>query len=64
VPTINELLENNVAMLKEIKKSQQQYVDPQISENIVNFILNIPSESLQPAGVAHEVSFNNINYES
>ncbi|SFG28988.1 MGDG synthase family glycosyltransferase [Sporolactobacillus nakayamae] len=64
VPTINELLENNVAMLKEIKKSQQQYVDPQISENIVNFILNIPSESLQPAGVARDVSFNNINYES
>ncbi|MCL1631402.1 glycosyltransferase [Sporolactobacillus sp. CPB3-1] len=65
VPTINELLENNVAMLKEIKKSQQQFMDPQTSENIVNFILNIPDEgALQPAGIAHDVSFNNINYES
>ncbi|MCO7127191.1 glycosyltransferase [Sporolactobacillus shoreicorticis] len=64
VPTINELLDNNVAMLKEIKKSQQQYVDPQIPENIVNFILNIPDKELQPAGVARDVSFNNINYES
>ncbi|BBO00328.1 MGDG synthase family glycosyltransferase [Sporolactobacillus terrae] len=64
VPTINELLDNNVAMLKEIKKSQQAYVDPQIPENIVNFILNIPGEDLQPAGVAHEVSLNSINYES
>ncbi|EST11851.1 MGDG synthase family glycosyltransferase [Sporolactobacillus laevolacticus] len=64
VPTINELLDNNVAMLKKIKKSQQQFVDPQIPENIVNFILNIPGEDFQPAGVAHEVSLNNINYES
>ncbi|MCQ2009920.1 MAG: glycosyltransferase [Sporolactobacillus sp.] len=64
VPTINELLDNNVAMLKEIKKSQQQYVDPQIPENIVNFILKIPNKELQPAGVARDVSFNNINYES
>lgn len=64
VPTINELLDNNVAMLKKIKKSQQQFVDPQIPENIVNFILNIPGEELQPAGVTQEVSLNNINYES
>ncbi|GGL49228.1 MGDG synthase family glycosyltransferase [Sporolactobacillus putidus] len=65
VPTINELLENNVAMLKEIKKSQQEYVDPLIPENIVKFILNIPSESLQTAGVSHEASsMNKMNYES
>ncbi|RYL95011.1 glycosyltransferase [Sporolactobacillus sp. THM7-4] len=64
VPTINELLDNNVAMLKEIKKSQQEYVDPQISENIVNFILNIKAEGLQPAGMTHEVPLHNMNYES
>ncbi|WP_010630750.1 MGDG synthase family glycosyltransferase [Sporolactobacillus vineae] len=65
VPTINGLLDNNVAMLKEIKKSQQQYRDPQIPENIVRFILNIPDENLQPAGVVHNVPhLNKINYES
>ncbi|RYM04660.1 glycosyltransferase [Sporolactobacillus sp. THM7-7] len=66
VPTINELLENNVAMLKEIKKSQQEYVDPQISENIVNFILNIESDRLQMTGVTarNMSSVKNMNYES
>ncbi|MFT8871555.1 MAG: glycosyltransferase [Sporolactobacillus sp.] len=44
VPTINELLDNNVAKLKEIKRSQQAYVDPQSPENIVNFILNLPDD--------------------
>ncbi|MCI1858982.1 MAG: glycosyltransferase [Sporolactobacillus sp.] len=65
VPTINELLDNNVAMLKEIKKSQQAYMDPQIPENIVNFILNIPDDSLQPVGMTHDTPhLNNVNYES
>lgn len=65
VPTINELLDNNVAMLKEIKKSQQEYVDPLIPENIVKFILNIPSEDLQTASVSREIpAVNKINYES
>ncbi|MFT8361611.1 MAG: glycosyltransferase [Sporolactobacillus sp.] len=67
VPTINELLDNNVAMLKEIKKSQQEYVDPQSPENIVNFILSVPQKELQPAGMVHESnpsSLNKINFES
>ncbi|WP_353948838.1 glycosyltransferase [Sporolactobacillus sp. Y61] len=69
VPTINELLENNVAMLRQIKKSQREYVDPQSPENIVNFILNIPDDELQPAGVSHDhdvtpSSVNKIKYES
>lgn len=65
VPTINELLDNNVAMLREIKKSQQQFVDPQISENIVNFILNIEGDRMQTVAVSHDVSpLNNVKYES
>lgn len=67
VPTINELLDNNVAMLKEIKKSQKEYVDPQIPANIVNFILSVPENELQPAGMTHEhdiSSLNKIKFES
>lgn len=67
VPTINELLDDNVAMLKKIKKSQQEYVDPQSPENIVNFILSVPKEELQTAGMAQEhnaSSLNKIKFES
>lgn len=46
VPTMNKLLANDEAVLKQIKQSQKDYADPFSSENIANFILNLASDDV------------------
>ncbi|MBC2578801.1 MGDG synthase family glycosyltransferase [Clostridium sp. DJ247] len=43
--TISDLLSNNAEKLNKIKDSQRNYNDPNVSKNIVNFLLNIENNS-------------------